>query len=130
MIVGEEKGALEEFQETAPAERATQPKHNLPAPLTSFVGRRRELDEVTNLLEQSRLLTLTGPAGTGKTRLALQIEVLALRHQLAVYQRTGQRPRLQPADRAAEVYGFWEFASVHPGVDCRSRQAGGPNDLR
>ncbi len=65
--------ASEEFQETAPAERATQPKNNLPAPLTSFVGRRRELDEIPNLLELSRLFTLTGPAGTGKTRLALQI---------------------------------------------------------
>jgi predicted ATPase/class 3 adenylate cyclase len=45
---------------------------NLPAQLTGFVGRRHELDEIRRLLERSRLLTLTGPGGTGKTRLSLQ----------------------------------------------------------
>jgi predicted ATPase/class 3 adenylate cyclase len=47
---------------------------NLPIPATSFLGRQRELDEVTTLLGSggARLLTLTGPAGAGKTRLALQ----------------------------------------------------------
>ena len=47
---------------------------NLPIPATPFLGRQRELDEVTTLLGSggTRLLTLTGPAGTGKTRLALQ----------------------------------------------------------
>jgi predicted ATPase/class 3 adenylate cyclase len=46
---------------------------NLPIPATPFLGRRRELDEVTTLLASggARLLTLTGPAGAGKTRLAL-----------------------------------------------------------
>lgn len=47
--------------------------HNLPAQLTSFVGRRRELAEVKHLLDSSRLLTLQGPGGTGKTRLMLQV---------------------------------------------------------
>jgi predicted ATPase/class 3 adenylate cyclase len=46
--------------------------NNLPVQLTSFVGRRRELEEVEEGLRHSRLLTLTGPGGTGKTRLALQ----------------------------------------------------------
>src|SRR5438093_9035565 len=46
---------------------------NLPIPATPFLGRQRELGEVTTLLGSgSRLLTLTGPAGAGKTRLALQ----------------------------------------------------------
>lgn len=47
---------------------------NLPVPATAFLGRRRELGEVHGLLgrEDCRLLTLTGPGGTGKTRLALQ----------------------------------------------------------
>ena len=43
---------------------------NLPVELTSFVGRRRELGEVKRLLGASRLVTLTGVGGTGKTRLA------------------------------------------------------------
>jgi non-specific serine/threonine protein kinase len=46
--------------------------HNLPAPLTSFVGRGRELAEVRRLLGAHRLVTLTGAGGVGKTRLALQ----------------------------------------------------------
>jgi DNA-binding SARP family transcriptional activator len=51
-----------------------QPSHtNLPIQLTSFVGRARELAELKRLLRSSRLLTLTGPGGTGKTRLALQL---------------------------------------------------------
>lgn len=48
------------------------PASPLPIPLTSFVGRDRELAEVRRLLGESRLLTLTGPPGTGKTRLALE----------------------------------------------------------
>jgi predicted ATPase/DNA-binding CsgD family transcriptional regulator len=48
-------------------------RHNLPAQLTSFVGRKREIAEVKQLLKTARLLTLTGTAGTGKTRLALQV---------------------------------------------------------
>jgi predicted ATPase/class 3 adenylate cyclase len=47
--------------------------HNLPVQLTSFVGRERELAELKPLLLTSRLLTLTGPGGTGKTRLALRL---------------------------------------------------------
>src|SRR6516162_10331800 len=45
---------------------------NLPAELTSFVGRRGELAEVRRLLADSRLVTLTGIGGVGKTRLALR----------------------------------------------------------
>ena len=45
---------------------------NLPAELTSFVGRRRELSEVKRLLTTTRLLTLTDSGGAGKTRLALR----------------------------------------------------------
>ncbi|HMD02874.1 MAG TPA: adenylate/guanylate cyclase domain-containing protein, partial [Candidatus Baltobacteraceae bacterium] len=47
-------------------------QHNLPSQLTSFVGRSADLDEIERALETSRLLTLAGPGGVGKTRLALQ----------------------------------------------------------
>jgi predicted ATPase len=45
---------------------------NLPAEVTSFVGRRQELREVKRLLTTTRLLTLTGSGGVGKTKLALR----------------------------------------------------------
>jgi predicted ATPase/class 3 adenylate cyclase len=45
---------------------------SLPAPRTSFVGRERELEEIRDLLAEVRVVTLTGPGGTGKTRLALR----------------------------------------------------------
>lgn len=46
--------------------------NNLPTQLTTFIGRARELGELTSLLDTDRLVTLTGAGGCGKTRLALQ----------------------------------------------------------
>ena len=71
---GEELKELERAilrQEVAPATPGTA-RNNLPAPTTSFVGRRRELAEIERLLREHRLVTLTGMGGSGKTRLALQ----------------------------------------------------------
>jgi predicted ATPase/class 3 adenylate cyclase len=53
--------------------------HNLPLNLTSFIGREREISEIKTRLGESRLFTLTGPGGTGKTRLSIQVggELLA-----------------------------------------------------
>jgi predicted ATPase/class 3 adenylate cyclase len=47
--------------------------NNLPTQLTSFVGRETELEEAGRLLAANRLVTMTGPGGTGKTRLSLQV---------------------------------------------------------
>jgi len=61
-----------ELAEAEDAQRTpAHPPHNMPAELSSFVGREKELAEVRRLLENNRLLTLTGPGGCGKTRLAL-----------------------------------------------------------
>jgi predicted ATPase/class 3 adenylate cyclase len=52
---------------TAPGTR-----HNLPKAISSFVGRDRDVAELAELLETARLVTLTGPGGCGKTRLAIE----------------------------------------------------------
>lgn len=54
--------------------------NNLPAELSSFVGRERQLAELRRLLRRSRLITLTGPGGAGKTRLALHLAADILNH--------------------------------------------------
>jgi predicted ATPase/class 3 adenylate cyclase len=47
--------------------------NNLPAPLTSFVGRESEITHLASVLRESRLMTLTGAGGSGKTRLAIEL---------------------------------------------------------
>ena len=55
------------------------PATNLPTQVTSFVGRRRELSDLDDLLAETRVLTLTGAGGSGKTRLALAVATEASR---------------------------------------------------
>jgi integrase len=55
------------------ARRRPPPRSPVPAPLTSFIGRQTELSDVERLLDASRLVTLTGAGGEGKTRLALEV---------------------------------------------------------
>jgi predicted ATPase/Tfp pilus assembly protein PilF len=57
----------------APREARTAGPNNLPAETTSFVGRAREVAELKRLLAANRLVTVTGPGGCGKTRLALRV---------------------------------------------------------
>jgi predicted ATPase/DNA-binding SARP family transcriptional activator len=77
---------------------------NLPAAVSSFVGRSRELAEVSDLIATRRLVTLVGPGGAGKTRLALEV---------------GERLRADFAD------GVWliEFAPLKSGGDVTSAVA-------
>ena len=71
---------------------------NLPAAVSSFIGRTRELGELSNLVQSRRLVTLVGPGGSGKTRLALEV---------------GEQSRSKFAD------GVWfiEFAPLKSGSD-------------
>ncbi|HEV2123395.1 MAG TPA: helix-turn-helix domain-containing protein, partial [Chloroflexota bacterium] len=84
-LTGEARTHFEEASKPAPrASRPVQRTHsprtvhngtptNLPVPWTSFVGREAELRRIPQLLAGTRLLTLTGPPGVGKTRLAQQV---------------------------------------------------------
>lgn len=58
----------------APAPSATpRPRTNLPTPLTDLIGRSDSVDAVRDLVNSGRLVTLTGPGGVGKTRLAVEV---------------------------------------------------------
>src|SRR5688572_32712634 len=67
--------AATDGNERSNGELGTSSPSYIALPLTSLVGRERDVSEVTSLLQsgQTRLLTLTGPGGVGKTRLALQV---------------------------------------------------------
>jgi predicted ATPase/DNA-binding SARP family transcriptional activator/Tfp pilus assembly protein PilF len=77
-VLAEELGAKPIPETTALYERIqladSARRHNLPAQPTPFVGRKKDLAEIAELLDNAdcRLLTITGPGGVGKTRLALQ----------------------------------------------------------
>ncbi|MFJ6609988.1 BTAD domain-containing putative transcriptional regulator [Streptomyces sp. NPDC091289] len=75
---------------------------NLPLPLTPLVGRRRALARISQLLSSERLVTLTGPGGVGKTRLAVAAATAENDHAA-----TG---------RAGEGVWFVEFAGVRAGT--------------
>ena len=60
--------------------RRSTPPTNLPSPLTTFVGRRAQLTSLAAELEARRLVTLTGPAGSGKSRLAIELAT-SVRHR-------------------------------------------------
>ena len=79
--VAAENGLLEEKHDVEkPTLRIK--KHNLPAQISSFIGRKTEIDQIIGLLKSNRLLTLTGPGGVGKTRLALQVAAVLIDEEI------------------------------------------------
>jgi len=76
--------AMREAEQFAPASAPSlaKSKHNLPAALSSLIGRAREQGEVRALLGHERLVTLTGAGGIGKTRLALAVAAVLVDQQL------------------------------------------------
>jgi len=67
-----QEGLLESQQHLSNYSSNVVHKNKLPIQVTSFIGREKELEEIIRLLSSTRLLTLTGLGGVGKTRLALQ----------------------------------------------------------
>ncbi len=51
----------------------SEPRHNLPSQLSTFIGREQEIEQVVGLLREHRLVTLVGAGGIGKTRLSVQV---------------------------------------------------------
>lgn len=80
----------------APVATPSRPRTNLPVALTELIGRQDAVPQVESLLHQGRMVTLTGPGGVGKTRLAVEVA-----------------PRLS----TAAVDGVWlvELAAIDPG---------------
>lgn len=82
----QERATEEDYPETAPTD--PRPVVRLPAQATGFVGREEELTEICRLLETKancRLLTLLGPGGIGKTRLAVQAALDIAAHPEAIF---------------------------------------------
>ena len=92
-------------------------RHNLPMQLNSFVGREAELAVLDKLVPETRILTLTGSGGCGKTRLAIELAALLLDHYpdgVGDRTRADQRPR----------------TSSHPALHSRSARRTGPHPGR
>ncbi len=64
--------------EFPPIKSLSEKNNNFPRQLTSFIGREAQLDQLGTLLAKSRLLTIAGPGGSGKTRLSLQLAANSL----------------------------------------------------
>ena len=89
--------------------------NNLPTQVTSFVGRAAELEETGAMLGSARLLTLTGPGGTGKTRLSLQLAAMVAADFPDGVYFVALEPIREPAlvgPTIAAVLGLIEDASV------------------
>jgi predicted ATPase/DNA-binding SARP family transcriptional activator len=113
----EEPPAVAAPQAEAPAPAAPLTAR-LPQQLTSFVGRLRELSELEKVLAHTRLLTLTGPGGCGKTRLALELaarEEAAFDHAVAVVELAPVADPALVVEEAATALGVQVRSDRDPG---------------
>jgi predicted ATPase/class 3 adenylate cyclase len=110
--------AIEDLQSDFPPIRSLDSRpNNLPTQLTSFVGREAELQEASELLATTRLLTLTGPGGTGKTRLSLQLAANVAHEYADGTWFVALEPVRDPgvvASRIATTFGLAETPSKTP----------------
>ena len=110
---------------TAPTGATQEPKqtptHNLPPELTNLIGRERELHELTGLLAEHRLVTICGPGGVGKTRVAQRVA----RETLGRFEHGTWFVDLAAIDRPGDV-GLAVMSSV--GVGIRDRIGSGALD--
>lgn len=106
------------FERSTEMQQATVALQNLPTPLTSFIGREQQLADVQALLAESRLLTLTGPGGTGKTRLALKVAERLLDDYARNVSFVDLAPLSDPslvANEIANVLGIIEYSDMTMG---------------
>ncbi len=101
----------------APPTLATRPRTNLPAMLTDLVGRAPAVAELRGLLTERRLVTLTGPGGVGKTRLAIETaaqSAAAFPDGTWLVEMAGPSPvtALSPADEVMSVIGIRNDSSA------------------
>ncbi|MEO3748945.1 BTAD domain-containing putative transcriptional regulator [Plantactinospora sp. B5E13] len=112
-------GSAEPAYPSGPPATGGRPGSGLPGQLSSFVGREDELGRISKLLDEARLVTVHGPGGVGKTRLAIEAA------------------GLQSGDvRMVELAGLVDGADVAPAVlaalnlrDAALRAPGGPRDV-
>jgi len=103
----------------APPTLAARPRTNLPAMLTDLVGRAPAIAELRGLLHERRLVTLTGPGGVGKTRLAIETAAQSAAAfpdgtWLVEMARPSPATALSPADEVMSVLGIRNDTSVSP----------------
>jgi hypothetical protein len=112
--------------------------HTVPVPLSSLIGRSRELEGVSGALRRTRLVTLTGPGGVGKTRLATELarrQIGRRRDGIWLVDLTAGRAGPDPAAGVARALDVGGSAGTAPGrvaepVPVRPRRAAGARQLR
>lgn len=99
-------------QEFPPIQSLNQFPNNLPPQLTSFIGREKEIAEITSALESARLVTLTGSGGTGKTRLSQEVGAQLLtnfRYGVWLVELAPLSDESQIISALAQVFGLQEL---------------------